>query len=89
MCVFKCPPASLLTCFQREVKVSRDGTEIEPTVGQMLIDEWEKVERPLGTNQAGETDTSLSPIAPLLRAVGRGRPTRNAPGGGSRTSKAS
>lgn len=25
----------------REVKVSRDGTELEPTVGQQLLDEWE------------------------------------------------
>ncbi|KAF8624407.1 hypothetical protein AX15_005888 [Amanita polypyramis BW_CC] len=24
----------------REVKVSRDGTELEPSVGQMLVDEW-------------------------------------------------
>ena len=24
----------------REVKVSRDGTELEPTVGQRLLDEW-------------------------------------------------
>jgi hypothetical protein len=26
----------------REVKVSRDGTELEPGVGQALLDEWEK-----------------------------------------------
>ncbi|KAH9947433.1 YT521-B-like domain-containing protein [Amylocystis lapponica] len=26
----------------REVKVSRDGTELEPSVGQALLDEWEK-----------------------------------------------
>ncbi|KAH9172347.1 YT521-B-like domain-containing protein [Lactarius sanguifluus] len=26
----------------REVKVSRDGTELEPTVGQQLLDEWAK-----------------------------------------------
>jgi len=24
----------------REVKVSRDGTELEPTIGQRLLDEW-------------------------------------------------
>ena len=28
----------------REVKVSRDGTELEPVVGQALLDEWEKME---------------------------------------------
>lgn len=27
----------------REVKVSRDGTELEPSVGQQLIDEWEQL----------------------------------------------
>ena len=27
----------------REVKVSRDGTELEPTVGQKLLDEWHKL----------------------------------------------
>ena len=26
----------------REVKVSRDGTELEPTVGQQLLDEWDR-----------------------------------------------
>ncbi|GMK53986.1 hypothetical protein CspeluHIS016_0105720 [Cutaneotrichosporon spelunceum] len=28
----------------REVKVSRDGTEVEPNVGQLLINEWDKLE---------------------------------------------
>ncbi|BEJ04844.1 hypothetical protein CcaverHIS641_0206610 [Cutaneotrichosporon cavernicola] len=28
----------------REVKVSRDGTEVEPNVGQLLINEWEKLD---------------------------------------------
>ena len=30
----------------REVKVSRDGTELEPTVGQKLLDEWQKLSEP-------------------------------------------
>ncbi|EJC97872.1 uncharacterized protein FOMMEDRAFT_23945 [Fomitiporia mediterranea MF3/22] len=30
----------------REVKVSRDGTELEPLVGQALLDEWDKEESP-------------------------------------------
>ncbi len=30
----------------REVKVSRDGTELEPSVGQQLLDEWDKPEQP-------------------------------------------
>ncbi|KAF9261577.1 hypothetical protein L218DRAFT_1001634 [Marasmius fiardii PR-910] len=29
----------------REIKVSRDGTELEPGVGQQLLDEWEKFVR--------------------------------------------
>ncbi|KAI0821953.1 YT521-B-like domain-containing protein [Trametes gibbosa] len=29
----------------KEVKVSRDGTELEPAVGQALLDEWEKFEQ--------------------------------------------
>ncbi|KZT19974.1 hypothetical protein NEOLEDRAFT_1141276 [Neolentinus lepideus HHB14362 ss-1] len=31
---------------EREVKVSRDGTELEPTVGQALLDEWDRPEPP-------------------------------------------
>ncbi|KIY71142.1 hypothetical protein CYLTODRAFT_144494 [Cylindrobasidium torrendii FP15055 ss-10] len=30
----------------REVKVSRDGTELEPIIGQQLIDEWSKLAEP-------------------------------------------
>ncbi|KAI0087749.1 YT521-B-like domain-containing protein [Irpex rosettiformis] len=30
----------------REVKVSRDGTELEPSVGQALLNEWDKPEPP-------------------------------------------
>lgn len=30
----------------REVKVSRDGTELDPSVGQALLDEWDKPEPP-------------------------------------------
>lgn len=30
----------------REIKISRDGTELEPTVGQRLLDEWEKLAEP-------------------------------------------
>ncbi|KAI0648191.1 YT521-B-like domain-containing protein [Trametes meyenii] len=29
----------------REVKVSRDGTELEPSVGQTLLEEWEKLDQ--------------------------------------------
>ncbi|KAG8691891.1 hypothetical protein FRC11_006472 [Ceratobasidium sp. 423] len=30
----------------REVKVSRDGTEVEPSVGQRLLDEWDRAIEP-------------------------------------------
>ena len=30
----------------REVKVSRDGTELEPSVGQALLDEWDRPDPP-------------------------------------------
>ncbi|KAI0700364.1 YT521-B-like domain-containing protein [Cerioporus squamosus] len=30
----------------REVKVSRDGTELEPSVGQALLEEWDKLDEP-------------------------------------------
>jgi len=81
-------PHLLLTCYlKREIKVSRDGTEIEPTIGQMLIDEWEKNEPPPGINQGGET--AKSSTTPLPRSAGgRARSGRNAPGAGSWASKA-
>ncbi|CAE6509388.1 unnamed protein product [Rhizoctonia solani] len=36
----------------REVKVSRDGTEVEPSVGQRLLDEWDRVVEPSETASA-------------------------------------
>src|SRR6266576_110844 len=44
----------------REVKVSRDGTELEPTVGQRLIEEWH------------ELATALEP-PPVSSAGGKGK----------------
>ncbi|KAF8963018.1 YT521-B-like domain-containing protein [Flammula alnicola] len=37
----------------KEVKVSRDGTELEPTVGQQLLSEWEKLSEPQGPPSTG------------------------------------
>ena len=62
----------------REVKVSRDGTELEPSVGQALLDEWDKpdpqqqssspvAERPQG-KAPGTESTSAS-----VTARGKGR----------------
>jgi len=36
----------------REVKVSRDGTELEPSVGQALLEEWDKVIEPSSPSKA-------------------------------------
>ncbi|KAI0927339.1 hypothetical protein AcV5_007896 [Taiwanofungus camphoratus] len=38
----------------REVKVSRDGTELEPSVGQALLDEWDKPAPAPPTSPSGE-----------------------------------
>ena len=39
----------------REVKVSRDGTELEPNVGQQLLDEWDKPVSALDSSPAPQT----------------------------------
>ena len=39
----------------REIKVSRDGTELEPSVGQALLEEWDRViETPSTDKQPGQ-----------------------------------
>jgi hypothetical protein len=52
----------------REVKVSRDGTELEPSVGKMLIEEWERKDR-------GQEESDL-PVVPETQ------PTRDGKSGG-------
>lgn len=53
----------------REVKVSRDGTELEPSVGQALLDEWENpappppVGTPAGERRAKAPATEEAPLA--------------------------
>ncbi|KAK0462077.1 YT521-B-like domain-containing protein [Desarmillaria tabescens] len=49
----------------REVKISRDGTELEPSVGQQLIDEWQKPpeSRPPGKGATGRRGSSKAPPA--------------------------
>jgi len=56
----------------REVKVSRDGTELEPLVGQALLDEWDKEPEPPAQPS---TDPAQSP-AP--RSPGPGPPSSQA-----------
>lgn len=49
----------------REVKVSRDGTEIEPSIGQQLLEEWERLSEPVAA-VGGKT----APAAGLRQGAG-------------------
>lgn len=62
---------------EREVKVSRDGTELEPSVGQRLLDEWE-----VPHAIQAEASPPMSPVSG--RGGGRGTrgPVRSAESGG-------
>lgn len=64
----------------REVKVSRDGTELEPTVGQSLLEEWDKPDSALQQDSPAPSVTdhqskagSESGAAPPTQGSGRGR----------------
>lgn len=72
---------------EREVKVSRDGTELEPGVGQALLDEWDKEEtvplHPEAASPLSDRETSMglrrgggTPAAHLRR---RTQPTPTSP----------
>lgn len=52
----------------REVKVSRDGTELEPHVGQALLDEWDKPEP--------TSPLPMSPVGVARRGPGPKQSTR-------------
>ncbi|KAJ7814072.1 YT521-B-like domain-containing protein [Mycena leptocephala] len=72
----------------REVKVSRDGTELEPAVGQALLEEWRLFLVSEGTGQhtpLGDGGVSGSVFGPPAAAA---RTSRGA-GGGSGTSSRS
>ncbi|KZT73940.1 hypothetical protein DAEQUDRAFT_362059 [Daedalea quercina L-15889] len=63
----------------REVKVSRDGTELEPTVGQALLDEWERPAPPppVGTPAGDRRQRALAteeapPASPSMHAPSAG-----------------
>ncbi|KAJ6583848.1 YT521-B-like domain-containing protein [Mycena vulgaris] len=59
----------------REIKVSRDGTELEPSVGQALLDEWKQFLASEGSQQTpiSESGSLRSPA----RAGGGGGNTRS------------
>lgn len=52
---------------EREVKVSRDGTELEPGVGQRLLDEWERLAASASSPQANVGTVVRSASAPAKR----------------------
>lgn len=62
----------------REVKVSRDGTEIEPKVGQELLDEWDRPAPPPAAVVEPASTTNSPPTSPV-----RSRTARAAGGAGA------
>ena len=65
----------------REVKVSRDGTELEPSVGQALLDEWDKVAEEVSL---GKTSQQPSQGGPGGGSRQQGRGKGGGVGGGQR-----
>jgi len=59
----------------REIKVSRDGTELEPTVGQRLLEEWNK---PDPSPPSPPPIAAPSPPTSPVRGPQGGRTTRSA-----------
>ncbi|EIW81230.1 hypothetical protein CONPUDRAFT_82255 [Coniophora puteana RWD-64-598 SS2] len=55
---------------EREIKVSRDGTELEPTVGQQLIDEWKTL-----CEDGAEDDGRKRPKSTPAISAGKGKDT--------------
>ncbi|KIM28730.1 hypothetical protein M408DRAFT_307280 [Serendipita vermifera MAFF 305830] len=59
----------------REIKVSRDGTEVEPGVGQRLLEEWDRPEPAAPTSRTGapKSPTTFSGPPSPVQSRGRGR----------------
>ncbi|KAG8746560.1 hypothetical protein FRC10_004412 [Ceratobasidium sp. 414] len=62
----------------REVKVSRDGTEVEPSVGQKLLDEWDRVE-PEPATVAPSTSRHVLPSRPGMHSTFGSTPQQSKP----------
>ncbi|TFK34775.1 YT521-B-like domain-containing protein, partial [Crucibulum laeve] len=77
----------------REVKVSRDGTELEPGVGQKLLEEWERLSEPqlppaLGAGKpASAAKSSRSKAAASAPAGVPEAPPKQGGGGGGGPSR--
>jgi hypothetical protein len=58
----------------REVKVSRDGTELEPSVGQSLLEEWDKPDPALQDSpDPSKTGPEIASLPTHSSGRGRGR----------------
>ncbi|KAG9096351.1 hypothetical protein FS749_008663 [Ceratobasidium sp. UAMH 11750] len=53
----------------REVKVSRDGTEVEPSIGQKLIEEWDRVVEQEAAAAAPSTSRHVLPSRPGMHST--------------------
>ena len=70
--------------YDREVKVSRDGTELEPAVGQRLLDEWENLASERIPSPAAETPAAKDAPSPApKRTTPAAREPRRRDAGGS------
>lgn len=60
----------------REVKISRDGTELEPTVGEMLLNAWEEMRAGGGEipPKTSEQSNQSRKVGQSRRQMGGGRP---------------
>lgn len=58
----------------REVKVSRDGTELEPSVGQRLLDEWDAPAPPAPPLSPQATRRSRTPAAQAVNRTSAPKP---------------
>ncbi|KAF9522591.1 YT521-B-like domain-containing protein [Crepidotus variabilis] len=53
----------------REVKVSRDGTELEPSVGERLLEEWQKVEVEPSSQKAAQPFDKRAVVLPMADGI--------------------
>lgn len=68
----------------REIKVSRDGTELEPSVGQALLEEWDRVVVALPTEKQPQQPGQGGTVGGGNRQHGR---SKGGAGGGTQRGK--
>ncbi|KAJ7256853.1 YT521-B-like domain-containing protein [Mycena haematopus] len=65
----------------REIKVSRDGTELEPSVGQALLEEWQTY------LSSGAASSAVERMGPEPGPVAAARSSRGGGGGGASSAR--